>query len=84
MPEGKICYIVFCDASNVGLGVNCYVVIAGPNGTRYSELAFCKAKVLPQSQNFTTPRAELAAAVLNSGVANFIARALCHCGGKIT
>ena len=74
----------FCDASNVGLGVNCYVVIEGPNGTRYSELAFCKAKVLPRSQNFTTPRAELAAAVLNSGVANFIARALCHCGGKIT
>ena len=42
----------FRDASNVGLGVNCYVVTEGPNGTRYSELAFCKAKVLPQSQNF--------------------------------
>ena len=42
----------FRDASNVGLGINCYVVIEGHNGTRYSELAFCKAKVLPQSQNF--------------------------------
>ena len=77
-PEGgKICYIAsFCDASNVGLGVNCYVVTEGPNGTRYSELAFCKAKVLPLSQKFTTPRGELAAAVLNSRVANYVAGAL--------
>ena len=74
---GKICYIAsFCDSSNVGLGVNCYIITEDHNGIRYSELAFCKAKVLPLKQKFTTPRGELAAAELNSRVANYVAEAL--------
>ena len=74
---GKICYIAsFCDSSNVGLGVNCYIVTEDHEGIRHSELAFCKAKVLPLKQKFTTPRGELAAAQLNSRVANYVAEAL--------
>ena len=74
---GKICFIAsFCDASNVGLGVNCYVVSEDLDGKRYSELAFCKAKILPLKQKFTTPRGELAAAQLNSRASNYVANAL--------
>ena len=78
MPSrGKICYIAsFSDSSNVGLGVNTYVISEDINGTRKSELAFCKAKVLPLKKKFTTPRSELAAAQLNARVANYVANAL--------
>ena len=74
---GKICFIAsFCDSSNVGIGVNCYVVSEDLDGKRYSELAFCKAKILPLKQKFTTPRGELAAAQLNSRASNYVANAL--------
>ena len=78
MPSrGKICYIAsFSDSSNVGLGVNTYVISEDIDGTRKSELAFCKAKVLPLKKKFTTPRSELAAAQLNARVANYVANAL--------
>ena len=75
--EGKICFIAsFSDSSNVGLGVNTYIVSEDKDGTRHSELAFCKAKVLPLKQKYTTPRSELAAAQLNARAANYVAEAL--------
>ena len=74
---GKICYLAsFSDSSNVGLGVNVYVVSEDPEGRLHSELAFCKAKVLPLKQKYTTPRSELAAAQLNARAANYVADAL--------
>ena len=78
MPQrGKVCFIAsFSDSSNVGLGVNTYVISEDQNGVRKSELVFCKAKVLPLKKNFTTPRSELAAAQLNARVANYVANAL--------
>ena len=75
--EGKICFIAsFSDSSNVGLGVNTYVISEDEDGTRRSELAFCKAKVIPLKQKYTTPRSELAAAQLNARAANYVAEAL--------
>ena len=75
--EGKICFIAsFSDSSNVGLGVNTYIISEDKDGTRKSELAFCKAKVLPLKQKYTTPRSELAAAQLNARAANYVAEAL--------
>ena len=74
---GKICFIAsFSDSSNVGLGVNTYIISEDEDGTRQSELAFCKAKVLPLKQKYTTPRSELAAAQLNARAANYVAEAL--------
>ena len=74
---GKICFIAsFSDSSNVGLGVNTYIVSEDHKGNRKSELAFCKAKVLPLKKKYTTPRSELAAAQLNARVANYVANAL--------
>ena len=74
---GKICYLAsFSDSSNVGLGVNTYVIAEDAEGNLKSELAFCKAKVLPLKQKFTTPRSELAAAQLNARAGNYVADAL--------
>ena len=74
---GKLCYLAsFSDSSNVGLGVNVYVVSEDPEGRLYSTLAFCKAKVLPLKQKFTTPRSELAAAQLSARAGNYVADAL--------
>ena len=74
---GKICYLAsFSDSSNDGLGVNVYVVSEDAEGVRTSELAFCKAKVLPLNQNYTTPRSELAAANLSARAGNYVADAL--------
>ena len=74
---GNILFIAsFSDASNVGLGVNTYIVSQDINGHRNSELAFCKAKVLPLKQKYTTPRGELAAAELNARAGNYVANAL--------
>ena len=74
---GKICYLAsFSDSSNVGLGVNTYVITEDANGIRKSELAFCKSKVLPLKQKYTTPRSELAAAQLNARAGNYVADAL--------
>ena len=74
---GQICYLAsFSDSSNVGLGVNVYVVSTDPEGRLHSELVFCKAKVLPLKQKYTTPRSELAAAQLNARAANYVADAL--------
>ena len=79
LPEegGQLCYIAsFSDASNVGLGVNTYVISESSLGKRKSELVFCKAKVLPLKQKYTTPRSELAAAQLNARAGNYVAEAL--------
>ena len=74
---GKLCYIAsFSDSSNVGLGVNTYIIAEDAHGVRTSELAFCKAKVLPLKQKYTTPRSELAAAQLNARAGNYVADAL--------
>ena len=74
---GKICYLAcFSDSSNDGLGVNIYVVSEDNQGTRKSELAFCKSKVLPLKSKYTTPRAELAGAQLNARIGNYVANAL--------
>ena len=74
---GKILFIAsFSDASNVGLGVNTFIISEDNNGVRNSELAFCKAKVLPLNQKYTTPRGELAAAELNARAGNYVANAL--------
>ena len=74
---GRICYLAsFSDSSNVGLGVNVYVVSEDEEGVRKSELAFCKAKVLPLKQKYTTPRSELAAANLSARAGNYVADAL--------
>ena len=76
-PNGKICHLAcFSDASNVGLGVNVYVVSEDAKGVRKSELAFCKAKVLPLKKQYTTPRAELAASQLSARAGNYVADAL--------
>ena len=76
-PGGKLCFIAsFSDSSNVGLGINTYVIAEDAAGNRQSSLAFCKAKVLPLKQKFTTPRGELAAAQLNARAANYVAEAL--------
>ena len=74
---GKILFIAsFSDASNVGLGVNTFIISEDNDGLRNSELAFCKAKVLPIKQKYTTPRGELAAAELNARAGNYVANAL--------
>ena len=74
---GKILHIAsFSDSSNVGLGVNTYVISEDKHGNRRSELAFCKAKVLPLNKNYTTPRGELAAAQLNARAGNYVADAI--------
>ena len=74
---GKLCYLAsFSDSSNIGLGVNTYVISEDPEGIRQSELAFCKAKVLPLKQKYTTPRSELVAAQLNARAGNYVADAL--------
>jgi hypothetical protein len=74
---GQICYLAsFSDSSNVGLGVNVYVVSTDPEGRLHSELVFCKAKVLPLKQKYTTPRSELAAAQLSARAGNYVADAL--------
>ena len=76
-PGGRICFIAsFCDSSNIGIGINTYVIAEDTEGKRVSNLAFCKAKVLPLKQKFTTPRGELCAAQLNSRAANYVADAL--------
>ena len=74
---GKICFIAsFSDASNVGLGVNTYIISEDKFGQRKSCLAFCKAKVLPLKANYTTPRGELVAAQLNARAGNYVADAM--------
>ena len=51
---GKICYIAsFPDSSNIGLGVNTYVISEDKDGIHRSELAFCRAKVLPLKKKYT-------------------------------
>merc|ERR1712079_695264 len=55
---------------------NTYVISEDPEGIRQSELAFCKAKVLPLKQKYTTPRSELVAAQLNARAGNYVADAL--------
>ena len=76
-PGGKIIFIAsFCDASNVGLGVNTYIVSEDKDGKLKSSLAYCKAKVLPLKTKFTTPKGELAAAQLNSRAGNYVANAV--------
>ena len=81
---GRICYLAsFSDSSNVGLGVNVYVVSEDPEGRLHSELAFCKAKVLPLKQKYTTPRSELAAAQLSARAGNYVADALTIVLGSI-
>ena len=79
---GRVCFIAsFCDASNVGLGINTYIISEDKNGLRYSELALCKAKVLPLKANYTTPRGELAAAQLNARASNYVSEALAQALG---
>ena len=58
MPQrGKVCFIAsFSDSSNVGLGVNTYVISEDQDYTCKSELVFCKAKLLPLKKKYTTPR----------------------------
>ena len=83
-PEGgRVCFIAsFCDASNVGLGINTYIVSEDKHGIRYSQLALCKAKVLPLKANYTTPRGELAAAQLNARASNYVSEALAQAFGE--
>ena len=75
--NGKICHLAcFSDSSNIGLGVNVYIISEDADGKLHSELAFCKAKVLPLKQKYTTPRSELAAAQLSARAGNYVADAL--------
>merc|ERR1712001_22800 len=74
---GKFLFIAsFCDASNVGIGVNVYIVTEDNFGKQYSNLALCKAKVLPLKANYTTPRGELVAAQLSARAGNYVADAM--------
>ena len=77
-PEGgKLCFIAsFSDSSNVGLGINVYVISEDKEGKRKSCLIFCKARVLPLKSNFTTPRGELVAAELGARAGQYVAEAL--------
>ena len=77
-PEGgKLCFIAsFLDSSNVGLGINTYVISQDKDGKMISRLIFCKARVLPIKSNFTTPRGELVAAELGARAGQYVAEAL--------
>ena len=80
---GKFLFIAsFCDASNVGIGVNVYIVTEDNFGKQYSNLALCKAKVLPLKANYTTPRGELVAAQLSARAGNYVADAMTPVVGR--